>query len=252
MEGRSGCAAPLLPSSGTLRAAGSTRSRIPGIGQPAQPAEVKLAPHRPRRRARTSCPSAASLNPLVHSLPLGHRVEGRSSPSQAFPSPPLGRIAASRRQLSASPDFSAAPRCRPRLLRSAATTPRLLSQSQERSRLRGIPGAPHLEARASPLPLPARATIGRWRPLPGHPGGAPWRQRGAGQEGSGTRSPTKCEEPRASPRRAPFPRTGVGARGSSRAAKPRPEPDTAPQVIQLVPRVAPLGPASRGVLRKSR
>lgn len=120
--------------SGTPRAAGSTPSQPPGnrpptprfpSPPPAGPprATVKLAPPPgPEKGARRRVLVSAGLNLRCRSLPWGHRAEGRSSPSGAFPRPPGGRIAASRRTAARQP----------RLPNSGTATPCLFSASEDR------------------------------------------------------------------------------------------------------------------------
>lgn len=218
-------------------------------GWPALPAaEVKLTPHRPRRRARASCPSVASLHPVPRSLPLGHRVEGRSSPSRALPSPPLGGTAASRRQRFATLT-STAPRCQP----GSSPAPRhsrLLSQSGERSgpgdSLRSSPGGSR-ESPPSAGPRDHRALA----PSAGPPRGGTLATARSGAEGreQGAQPSARASAPPTAGRPSP----NRGRRGGSLPSRHAP-PGARPRAPShpRVPRVAPLGPASRGVLRKSR
>ena len=146
--------------------------RVQGIGRPLAAPRGKTDPTSGPGEAHTaSCPSVHSFSPMLRSLPLGYRAEGPFSPSRAFPRPPWGRIAASRRQRLACPDFSTAPPPLPACFLRARIGPGV----------RVIHCALHLEVRTSPLPLPARSAVGRWRPLPGHRARAPWGQRAAGQ-----------------------------------------------------------------------
>lgn len=152
---------------------GAPGRRVPGIGRPLRAGRSKTDPTcGPGEERAASCPSVVSLSSMLRSLPLGHRVEGRSSPSGAFPKPPPGRITASRRQRFASPDFSTAPRRQPRLLNSATATPRLLSQSKDRSpspgdSLHSLPGG-SLKSPPSAGPRDDRALA----PSAGPPGGS--------------------------------------------------------------------------------
>lgn len=164
--------------SGTPRAAGSTPSQPPGNRPPAprfsspppagQPrVTVKLAPPPGSEKgARRLVLVSAGLNLRCRSLPWGHRAEGGSSPSGAFPSPPGGRIAASRRRVATQS----------RLLNSATATPCLLSPSEDWVPPLGkIHYAPHLE-RTSPLPSAGPRCDRELAPSAGPPAGAPWRQ----------------------------------------------------------------------------
>lgn len=122
--------------SGTPRAAGSTpsprrgsRPLLPCPPPPAGPhsARVKTDPTSgPGEESAAECRSVAGLSPTLRSLPLDHRAKRRSSPSRAFSRPPGKGCRQNRR-------FSGTPPRQPRLVNSATGTPRLLSQSEDRS-----------------------------------------------------------------------------------------------------------------------
>lgn len=225
MGGSSGRAEPLLPLGDPAGrrehpVAASQQSAAPSLpaapGRTAQKQSKTDPTSGPREGSAASCLSVAGLSPTLCSLPLEHRAEGCSSPSQAFPRPPGGgRIVASRLQRLTSPDLSTAPPPLPTSFLRARIGPRL----------RVIHCAPYLESRTSPLPSPARAAIRRWRPLPGHQAGAPWGHSEEQGRGSGSRSPAQRRDPRASHRGSPLPQVGVSALGPSWAAMPRPGPD---------------------------
>lgn len=193
--------------SGTPRAAGSTPSQPPGNRPPAPRfpspppagpprATVKLAPPPgPEKGARRRVLVSAGLNLRCRSLPWGHRAEGRSSPSGAFPRPPGGRIAASRRTAARQP----------RLPNSGTATPCLFSASEDRVPPLGmIHYAPYLEARTSPLPSAGPRSDRELAPSAGPPAGAPWRQ--SEEQGSGSeprKEPTRAQDtPLVTPSRA--------------------------------------------------
>lgn len=126
--------------SGTPRAAGSTpsprrgsRPLLPCPPPTAGPhsARVKTDPTSgPGEESAAECRSVAGLSPTLRSLPLDHRAKRRSSPSRAFSRPPGKGCRQNRR-------FSGTPPRQPRLVNSATGTPRLLSQSEDRSRSLG-------------------------------------------------------------------------------------------------------------------
>lgn len=126
--------------SGTPRAAGSTpsprrgsRPPLPCPPPPARPhsARVKTDPTSgPGEESAAECRSVAGLSPTLRSLPLDHRAKGRSSPSRAFSRPPGEECRQNRR-------FSETAPRQPGLVNSATGTPRLLSQSEDRSQSPG-------------------------------------------------------------------------------------------------------------------
>lgn len=139
MGGGSGRAAPLLPLGDPAGrrehpvAAHGTRPLLPCPPPPAGPhsAGVKTDPTSgPGEKSAAECRGVAGLSPTPRSLPLDHRAKGRSSPSRAFSRPP-GKGCRQNRRFSGT-----APR-QPRLVSSASGTPRLLSQSEDRSRSPG-------------------------------------------------------------------------------------------------------------------
>lgn len=206
--------------SGTPRAAGSTPSQPPGNRPPAPRfpspppagpprATVKLAPPPgPEKGARRRVLVSAGLNLRCRSLPWGHRAEGRSSPSGAFPRPPGGRIAASRRTAARQP----------RLPNSGTATPCLFSASEDRVPPLGmIHYAPYLEARTSPLPSAGPRSDRELAPSAGPPAGAPWRQSEEQGRGSEPRKePTRAQD---TPRRSLHP--GRRARAAARTQAKR-------------------------------
>lgn len=158
---------------------GAPQRSGPGIGGPlsADHSQVPSPPPTgpPGPRAKRTPPRAAEkgaqprlaapvgLSPRCHSLPLGHRAEGTFLTDLSFPQ--TSGCQTSRFLPDSGP---ATP-----ISHSATASPLLLSQSRSGPFLGMIHYASYLEVLTSPLPSAARAAIGSWRPLLGHPAGAP-------------------------------------------------------------------------------
>lgn len=178
--GGSGGRARLCYWCGTLRAAGSTPTQRPGNRRSPLCRPLPGPVAAPDRTSRTQ--SEAD--------PTAGRGEGRTAASRGAcrpqptlpfppPGPPRGRDLPHRPKL--SPDLRVSDEPLPAgqrgpatpISHSATASPLLLSQSRSGPFLGMIHYASYLEVLTSPLPSAARAAIGSWRPLLGHPAGAP-------------------------------------------------------------------------------